>query len=290
MAITVNTNIGAMQAQRNLNVATNKMNKAMERLSTGLRINNAGDDAAGLMIAKSLEAQQRGSEVAIKNSLDGTNMLQVAEGNLATMQDNLLRIRDLALQAMNGSNGFEQVKALSSEASLRASEIERTATGAKYGDFTLFDSGNPTNIYLQIGADWDPATNTIDIGGVFKEAKFSQLTGSSMSAATFSFLDGAGTSVISRTEFEQIIKDVDQGIKSISARRGEIGATQARLEGTVEQLTIQNENLAASRSRIMDADIAQESSNFIKYQILQQASSALLVQANQTPNIAISLI
>ncbi len=290
MAITVNTNIGAMQAQRNLNIATNGMNKAMERLSTGLRINNAGDDAAGLMIAKSLESQQRGSEVAIKNSLDGTNMLQVAEGNLATMQDNLLRIRDLALQAMNGSNGLEQVKALSDEANLRAMEIERTATGAKYGDFTLFSSTNPANIYLQVGAGWEKATNTIDIAGVFKEATFSLLTGSSMAATDFSFMNAAGTAVIDRAGFEQIIKDIDAGVKSISSRRGEIGATQARLEGTVEQLTIQNENLTAASSRIMDADIAQESSNFIKYQILQQASASLLVQANQTPNIAISLI
>jgi len=288
MAIVVNTNIASLQAQRNLTKATDNMGKAMERLSTGLRINNAGDDAAGLMIAKSLEAQRRGSEVAIKNSLDGTNMLQVAEGNLATMQDNLLRIRDLALQAMNGSNGEEQVKALSAEANLRALEIERTATGAKYGDFELFTGNGPTNLYLQIGANWEKATNTIDIAGIFAKATFSSLTGVTMSAGAFGFMSSGG--VVDRATFEQMIKDIDTGIKAISTRRGEIGASQARLEGTIDQLTIQNENLAAAGSRIMDADIAKESSDFIKYQILQQASAALLVQANQMPNIAISLI
>lgn len=290
MAITVNTNIAALQAQRNLNSATSGMNKAMERLSTGLRINNAGDDAAGLMISKSLQAQQRGSEIAIKNSLDGTNLLQVTEGNLATMQDNLLRMRDLCLQAMNGSNGLEQIAALSKEAALRAEEIERTAAGAKYGDFKLFSDTNPDDIYLQIGAGYDKDTNTINIGNIFQSATYSVLTGSSTAGKDFTFLNASGSAALTYTQLGDIIKELDAGVKEISVRRGELGAASSRLESTVEQLTIQNENLSAARSRIEDADIAQESSNYIKYQILQQTSAALLVQANQTPNIALTLI
>ncbi len=288
MAIVVNTNIASLQAQRNLGSATIGMNKAMERLATGYKINNAGDDAAGLMISKSIEAQQRGSEVAIKNSQDGFNLLATAEGNLDTMQNNLLRIRDLCLQGMNGGQGPEQIAALAKEATLRMEEINRTSNGAKYGDFLLFDPARttPEPILLQIGAGADKATNTVDVGAVFTKATFSSLTGAATATVDFSSFTGA----TARDDFEELLNQLDTGIKAISARRGEIGATQNRLDSTVEQLTIQNENLSAANSRIKDADVARESSNFIKYQILQQASASLLTQANQTPSIALSLI
>lgn len=299
MAITVNTNVGSLQVQRNLNSATAGAQKAMQRMTTGLRINNAGDDAAGLVISKTLEAQQRGSEVAILNSQNGTNMLQVAEGYLDTMQSNLLRIRDLTLQAMNGGQGLAEVKGLESEAKLRVDEINRISNGAKYGEFLLFNKAinagdTDDNMILQIGAGYEAATNTINIKGVFINSELSKLTAVSPAASgiqALTFTDASTTTGIAgRTDFETLLQQIDAGVKAISERRGVIGASQNRLAGTVEALGIQNENLSAANSRIKDADIAKESSEYTKYSILQQASAALLVQANQTPNIALTLI
>ncbi len=287
MAIVVNTNIDSLRVQRNLNSASTNMSKAVERLTTGSKVNQAADDAAGFVIAKGLEAQQRGSVVAQNNAQTGINLLQTAEGNLDVIQDHLLRIRDLTLQAMNGGYSYDEVKAMEDEVLARTAEIDRISNGAKFNEFELFPAGGADDLVLQIGSNSDEATNTITVAGVFIEATTSVLTG--RTGNPIKFTDGV-SDIVDLTEFRQILDDLDTGIKEISTRRGTIGAITNRLESAVEALDIQNENLLAAKSRIMDADIGEESSNYTKYQILQQASASLLVQANQSPSIALSLI
>lgn len=287
MAIVVNTNIDSLRVQRNLNSASTNMSKAVERLTTGSKVNQAADDAAGFVIAKGLEAQQRGSVVAQNNAQTGINLLQTAEGNLDVIQDHLLRIRDLTLQAMNGGYSYDEVKAMEDEVLARTAEIDRISNGAKFNEFELFPAGGADDLVLQVGSNSDEATNTITVTGVFIEATTSVLTG--RAGNPIKFTDGV-SDIVDLTEFRQILDDLDTGIKEISTRRGTIGAITNRLESAVEALDIQNENLLAAKSRIVDADIGEESSNYTKYQILQQASASLLVQANQSPSIALSLI
>ena len=287
MAIVVNTNIDSLRVQRNLNSASTNMSKAVERLTTGSKVNQAADDAAGFVIAKGLEAQQRGSVVAQNNAQTGINLLQTAEGNLDVIQDHLLRIRDLTLQAMNGGYSYDEVKAMEDEVLARTAEIDRISNGAKFNEFELFPAGGADDLVLQIGSNSDEATNTITVAGVFIEATTSVLTG--RAGNPIKFTDGV-SDIVDLTEFRAILDDLDTGIKEISTRRGTIGAITNRLESAVEALDIQNENLLDAKSRIVDADSGEESTNYTNYTILQQASASLLVQANQSPSIALSLI
>ena len=286
MAIVVNTNVQSIQVQNNLNRVTDAMNTAMERMTTGSKINSAADDAAGLVISKGIEVQTRGTQVAKSNAQSGTNLLQTAEGNLSVMQDNFMRIRDLTLQAMNGGQTDEQLQAMQEEAQARLAEIDRIATGAKFNTFDLFGGethdGADEKVTLQIGTGSDSATNTIEISGVFNNAQVSALTGGGAFTSEF-----VGTDL---TAMQDQLDKLDEAITEISTRRGTIGSTINRLDSAMDQLDTQYENLSAANSRITDADIATESSNYIKNQILQQASASLLTQANQQPNIALSLI
>ena len=286
MAIVVNTNVQSIQVQNNLNRVTDAMNTAMERMTTGSKINSAADDAAGLVISKGIEVQTRGTQVASDNAQSGVNLLQTAEGNLAVMQDNFMRIRDLTLQAMNGGQTDEQLQAMQEEATARLAEIDRIATGAKFNTFDLFGGetrdGADETVTLQIGTGSDGATNTIEIADVFNDAHVSTLTGQATFTSSF-----VGTDL---TEMQAQLDQLDTAITEISSRRGTIGSTINRLDSAMDQLDTQYENLSAANSRITDADIATESSNYIKNQILQQASASLLTQANQQPNIALSLI
>lgn len=292
MAIVVNTNVQSIKVQNNLNRVTDAMNTAMERMTTGLKINSAADDAAGLVISKGIETQTRGTAVAKSNAQSGVNLLQTAEGNLAVMQDNFMRVRDLTLQAMNGGQTEEQLTAMQEEATARLAEIDRIATGAKFNTFNLFGgddgtkSGADTDVTLQIGTGSDTATNTITVSNVFDDAHVSTLTGASGFASKFVNAGAPETLANMQTQLDNL----DTAITEISTRRGTIGATSNRLSSAVEQLDTQYENLSASNSRIKDADVGAESSNYTQNSILQQASAALLVQANQAPNIALSLI
>ena len=286
MAIVVNTNVQSIQVQNNLNRVTDAMNTAMERMTTGSKINSAADDAAGLVISKGIEVQTRGTQVAKSNAQSGTNLLQTAEGNLSVMQDNFMRIRDLTLQAMNGGQTEDQLQAMQEEAQARLAEIDRIATGAKFNTFDLFGGetrdGADETVTLQIGTGSDGATNTIEIADVFNDAHVSTLTGQATFTSSF-----VGTDL---AEMQAQLDQLDTAITEISSRRGTIGSTINRLDSVMNQLDTQYENLSAANSRITDADIATESSNYIKNQILQQASASLLTQANQQPNIALSLI
>lgn len=287
MAIVVNTNVDSIMVQRNLNSATSNLSKAIERLSTGSRVNQAADDAAGLVIAKGLETQQRGSVVAQSNAQTGVNLLQTAEGNLDVIQEHLMRIRDLTLQAMNGGRSADEVKAIEDEVLQRVAGIDRISRSAMFNEFQLFPEAPNEPLVLQVGPKSEKYTNTIEITDVFIEATFSVLTGRIGEAV--GFLDDAGE-IIPDEDFREFLDQIDVGIKEISTRRGTIGAITNRINATIDALDIQNENILDAKSRIMDSDIGEESSNFAKYQILQQASASLLVQANQQPSIALSII
>ena len=265
------------------------MNTAMQRMTTGSKINSAADDAAGLVISKGIEVQTRGTQVAKSNAQSGVNLLQTAEGNLAVMQDNFMRIRDLTLQAMNGGQTDEQqtdeqLQAMQEEAQARLAEIDRIATGAKYNTFDLFGGdthdGKDEKVTLQIGTGSEGVTNTIEISGVFNDAHVSTLTGKVGFTSKFT---GHTDSAAALTAMQEQLDALDAAITEISTRRGTIGSTSNRLDSAIEQLDTQYENLSAANSRITDADIATESSNYIQNQILQQASASLLVQANQQP-------
>ena len=285
MALVVNTNVLSMKVNNNLNRATNKAATAMERMSTGYKINSASDDAAGFMIAKGLETQISGSAIAENNAQNATSILQTAEGVLDTIQDNLLRMRDLTLQAMNGGYSETEIDALEAEAKARAEEIDRLAKGAKFNNFTIFDTGktaDESKLTLQVGTGAEAATNTIDVKDVFYGATLSCLN-TALNSSSFAFST-------TRSTMEDLLENIDTAITNASSRRATIGVSINRLDSAIDAMQVQAENLSSSRSRIVDADIAEESSEYTKQYILQQASASLLTQANQTPSLALSLI
>ena len=282
MAIVVNTNVQSIKVQNNLNNVTSAMQKAMERMSSGLKINQAADDAAGLVISKGIQVQTNGTLVAKSNAQTGVNLLQTAEGNLDVIQDNLMRVRDLTLQAMNGGQTETELSAMEKEVKARLDEVDRIAGGSKFNTFQLFN-GDDNDVLLQVGTGSEKATNTITVEDVFTAATTEKLTTAAASAYVFT---GGKT----RAQFETMLTNIDKGITNVSTRRGTIGAISNRLESAMDSLDTQYENLSAAGSRITDADIATESSNYTKQSILQQASAALLVQANQAPNVALTLI
>ena len=312
MAIVVNTNVPSLQVQRNLNAATDKLNTAIERMTTGLKINRAADDAAGLYIASGLETQIRGSEVAEGNIQTGVNILQIAEGDLSLIEEHILRIRDLATQAASDYYSDDARKAMADEAVQRYEEINRIAAASNFNGLNLLD-GTLTEMRLQIGPDSDPDTNALNITGVFGDssAKGIGLTTENATKPTDTTRndiveirkafqgdkvdkDGTITDATGNGDPAEnaaaFIATCDTALNAVTTKRAAIGAVQNRLDSAYNSLLVQVENLTAAKSTIMDADIAKESSEYTKQQILQQASASLLVQANQAPSIALSLL
>ncbi len=289
MALVVNTNVTALRTRNALNRATDAAANAMQRMSTGYKINSAGDDAAGFMISKGLQTQISGSDICVDNAQNAINILKTAEGTLDTVQDNLLRMRDLCLQSMNGGYSDTEIKALSDEAAARAQEIDRIAKSSTFNNFKIFDetkTAAQSEMLLQVGTGAAVATNTISVENVFYGATLSALTGGDTGLAS-SAVDFVGKD---RTGMETMLQQIDQAIQNASARRGQIGVSINRLDSAIDALTIQKENLSSSYSSLVDADIAEESAEYTKQYILQQATTSLLAQANQTPSLALSLI
>ena len=287
MAIIVNTNMSALRTQRNLNNATNSLNTALNRMSTGLKINSAADDAAGMFVASKLETQIRGSKVAQSNVATGINVLQTAEGDMNVIQDNLLRIRDLATQAANGVYNAESMKAMKDEVNARIDEINRVANASNFNGLNLLNGDMADGLRLQVGANSEGATNSIKIDAtVFADATAQalKLYGDNASTAT---IDDAFATASASAAF---IADVDVALQNITTRKAAIGAYQNRLNSAADSLVTTIENATSAKSTITDADIAEESANYTKAQILQQTSATLLVQANQLPSLALNLI
>ncbi len=290
MAIIVNTNMSALKTQANLNSATNSLNTALNRMSTGLKINSAADDAAGMFVASNLNTQIRGSKVAQNNVATGINVLQTAEGDYGVIEDNLLRIRDLATQAANGVYDTKSLKAMEDEVNARVAEIDRIAHASNFNGLNLLDGSiaqeSPNGLRLQVGANSEADTNAIYVeANVFASA----------SAATLGLFGNTNVDTVEKafanaSAAAQFIASVDTALQEVTTRKATIGAVQNRLNSAADSLVTTVENATSAKSTIMDADIAEESANYTKAQILQQTSATLLVQANQLPSLALNLI
>jgi flagellin len=284
MALIVNTNVAAMQAQRQLTLNSRQVNLSFERLSSGYRINRAADDAAGLNISENLRTQTRGLYMALNNAQDGVNLLEVAEGGLSVMTENLQRIRELTVQSANDTNASNERRAIAREVNQRLLDVTRIANTLRFNDIELL-TGQSSQATLQIGANSDPSTNALTVGAVLNRATASAL-GFDMTSITA----GAGGAYELGTTARQFLDTIDTAIQNLFQRRSLIGAYQNRLQSTIQSLSIQRENLTAAESRIRDLDVASETSNLTKYQILQQAAVSVLSQATQAPQLALALL
>jgi flagellin len=263
MSLRINTNVEAFNAHRNLEATSGKLAKSMERLSSGLRINRAADDAAGLAISQKLTAQIKGVDQAGRNVQDGISLVQTAEGSLNEVHSMLQRVRELAVQYSNGTLSTSDKAAINSEVTQLTDEIERIGTTAQFNNIHLLDSAQ--TISFQVGAN----------------------DGEVISVSTVSLGSAVGTIDLTSST---VLADIDTAIDAVSAQRASFGAVQNRLEHTYNNIQTYEENLSASNSRIVDVDMAAEMVNFTKNQILQQAGTAMLSQANQAPQAVLSLL
>lgn len=302
MAIIVNTNMSALKTQKNLNNASNSLQTALERMSTGLKINKAADDAAGLYVATNLNTQISGSKVAKNNISTGNNVLSTLEGDLDVILDNLNRIRDLSVQAANSIYDESAMGAMKDEIDQRLQEIDRISLASNFNGLQLLAGKGQlaeNGLRLQVGANADSAANAISLDKTFFAKTDSTTLGSTYDGqlATGSKLDpdvglsgNLDAAFANASSAAQYIDIIDAAIDNISSKKSTIGATMNRLDAALTSLTTVIENNTAAKSTIMDADIAEESAEYTKQQILQQTSSALLVQANQLPSLALNLI
>ena len=284
MAIIVNTNMSALRTQNNLNNATNALNTALERMSTGSKINSAKDDAAGLYVATNLNKQISGSKIAQSNVETGNNVLSTVEGNLDVILDNLNRIRDLTVQASNGVYNEDSQKAMSDEVVARMEEITRISAAADFNGLKLLNGSIKNDLRLQVGANADPNANCIQVS---KDVFANMSANGALKLGETNTIAGIFNDPSKAAEY---IETVDEAINVINTNKATIGAIQNRLDAAASSLTTTIENATAAKSTIMDADIAEESAEYTKQQILQQTSASLLVQANNLPSLALTLI
>lgn len=272
MALTVNTNVASLNAQRNLGGSTNALTTAMERLSSGSRINSAKDDAAGLQISNRLTSQINGLNVAVKNANDGISIAQTAEGAMQESTNILQRMRELALQAANGSNTDKDRESLNKESDQLLEELNRINSDTAFGKLKLFDPAEFGTKEFQVGAE---SNQTIEI---------------TITAVDTTTLGVAGTDISTAAGAQTAIDAIDTAIETIDAQRADLGAKQNRFSSTIANLQNIAENASAARSRITDTDYAAETANLTKNQIMQQAGTAMLSQANQLPQAVLSLL
>jgi flagellin len=268
MSLRVNTNTAAFDAYRNLSATDSSMSKSLEKLSSGLRINRAGDDAAGLVISENLKSQVGGLQQAVRNAQDGINVVQTAEGALNEVQAMLQRMRDLAVQAANtGSNGTTAVAAAQAEVNQLISAIDDIAGRTSFNGTSLLTGA--ATLTFQVGAN----------AGETLQVKTASLGAGSL-----------GISALSLANAGSVITTLDSAIETVSSQRGLFGAAQNRLEHSISNLNVTEENLSASESQIADTDMAEEMTNFSKQQILMQAGTSMLSQANSMPQAVLQLL
>lgn len=282
MAIIVNTNLSALMTQNNLNKASNSLNTALERMSTGYKINSAKDGAANMFVATNLEKQINGSKIAQSNVSMGINVLDTVEGDLDVILDNLNRIRDLTVQASNGIYDDDSKEALANEVSARMDEITRVVEASNFNGLQLLNGSIANDLRLQVGADSDAAANSISISKDIFASKNAQELGLDPTNITTAFA--------TPTAAANYLEVVDEAIKNVNTSKATIGSVQNRLQAASDSLTTTIENATAAKSTIMDADIAEVSAEFTRQQILLQTSSALLLQANSLPSMALTLV
>jgi len=280
MAQVINTNIASLNAQRNMVSSQSSLSQSMQRLSSGLRINSAKDDAAGLAIAERMNAQVRGMNVAIRNSNDGISLAQTAEGALSKVGDSLQRMRELAVQARNSTNSDDDKDSLNKEFVELQSEIKRVLGGTAFNGKKILGS-DATALTFQVGAN----TTSDDVITVNTTDMTQDTTITAVTVNTAK-IDNTATAGAIAT----VIDDIDTAIDTINNKRATFGATQSRFDAVIANLQQSVENQSAARSRIMDADFASETANLSRAQILQQAGNAMIAQANQAPQQVLSLL
>ena len=266
MSSTINTNVASLNAQRNLSTSSTSLTTSMQRLSSGLRVNSAKDDAAGLAIAERLDTQTRGMNVAIRNSNDAISMAQTAEGALGAITNNLQRMRELAVQAANGTNTTTDIASLDQEYLLLKEENDRVIAATSFNNVPLLSAA--VLAQFQVGAN---AADVIIVNA---------------GAATQTATTLGTTNATASAE----LSIIDADISTMTAIRATWGASQNRFEQVIANLRVAAENSAAARGRIVDADYAMETANLTRSQVLQQAGTAMVAQANQGPNGVLALL
>src|SRR5580765_3175547 len=266
MSLSINTNLASMNAQRNTTTSQSSLSTSMQRLSSGLRVNSAKDDAAGLAIGNRMDAQIRGMNVAIRNANDGISLAQTADGALATVSDALQRMRELAVQAANGSNGAPDRANLDTEYQQLSAEITRIASQTKFNGTAIIDTGAGAQTF-QVGAN----------------------SGDTLTVTTTAITTVAG-GLTTAAAANTALGAIDAKLDSINTDRATYGAAMNRFSFAISNLQIGAENQTAAKSRIMDADFAAETANLSRANILQQAGNAMVAQANQLPQQVLALL
>ena len=274
MGLRVNTNIASMNAQRAPSDVTGRLNSSFRRLSTGLRITTAADDAAGLAISERLRAQIRSLDQANRNANDGVSLAQTAEGALDEVNTILIRLRELAVQSANGTVSNSDRDTLQQEFSVLRDEINRISRSTEFAGINLLD-GSSSVVAFHVGFGTNNAVNQVSVS-------LDPVLSTSLSLNTLDVGSGGNTSLA--------IGQVDGAINTVSALRGSLGAIQNRLNSTVRNLALQVENISAANSRIRDVDVAFETARLTRNSILQQAAIAILVQTNAQPQAALALL
>jgi len=276
MGLRINTNTASLNAQRNLRTSKTGLDKSLERLSSGYRINKAGDDAAGLAISENLKAQIRGLKQAQRNAQDGVSLIQVAEGSLNEISSIMIRLRELAVQAASDTIGPVERQFLNVEYDQLISEVDRIADGTEFNGTQLL-SGTGSVLDFQVGTRNDPNIDRISFDASKADANAAAL-GVNL------------TSVADKASAQNSLSAIDSAIVSVSAMRADFGAIQNRLQSTISNLAVSVENMSAANSRIRDVDVAEETSEMTKNNILLNAGTSVLAQANQSAQVALGLL
>jgi flagellin len=277
MGMQINTNLAANNSYRNLSTTQNDLSKSLEKLSSGLRINRAADDAAGLAISEGLKSQVGGLTVAARNAQDGISVIQTAEGSLTEVHSILQRVRDLAVQSGNDSNNADSRAAIATEVTELGKELTRIGDSTNFNGINLLD-GAKTSLTFQVGAGSNASADQISVDLTDVKA-----IGTAISGLTATGFADAAASLTT-------IAAVDTQIKGVSTARAELGASQNRFESVVRNISVSKENLSAAGSRIRDTDMAEEMVKFTRANILSQAGTSMLAQANQSNQGVLSLL
>jgi flagellin len=284
-----NTNISSLIAQRNLSVNSEKLRSAMERLSSGYRINHASDDAAGLTISQNLVSQLRRMKQASQNTQDGISVLQITEGAYSVIGDNLQRIRELTVQAANDTNDAAARQAISTEIQMLLSDIDRISQSTNFNGINLIDGSPKPEAFIQVGPNSNAMTNVVDLAPVLQNSSSAALNVIGPATAA-GFTTIASVSLVDNTTARNFLSDVDAAIKNINLLRSNIGSYQNKLESAASNLDLAIENFSTANSRIRDTDVALDTSIMTQAQTLTQAATIVLSQTNQLPQMILGLL
>ena len=305
----INTNISSLNAQRNMTKSAGELSTSMQRLSSGLRVNSSKDDAAGMSIATKMDSQIRGMSQASRNANDGISMIQTADGALSNISDALQRMRELAVQAANGTNGADETKSIETELKELNEEIVRIATDTKFnGTALLTTNAEGVTKDIQVGADSGQQIS-VTFGDRTAYSGLTMVADTATTGYTAPVVDDASTTDVDETAAAVVgtiadaqinvsttenasksIENIDKALKALNNERASLGTAQNRMGYAISNLGTSIENQSAAKSRIMDTDYASETSKLSRSQILQQAGTAMLAQANSAPNNVMSLL